>query len=452
MIAAVDSSRLTFDLQEVDMVFLQKSRDFIAQHMRTTPQKPFFLYHASHGVHLPSFAGKDFRGKTQAGPHGDFIAEFDHVVGELMQELEKHGLADNTLVILSSDNGPETTSVVHMRADHAHDGAKTLARHQTRCLGRRSSRPVHRALARSKVKAGTTSDQIACLTDVMATVAAITGSELPRDAAEDSFNLLPALEGQATDPIRPYLLMQAFAGERTLSIRRGNWKYIAHRGSGGNNYDKGELKPYALPDTDPEAPGQLYDLATDPGETTNLYSKKPGIVKELQTHCSNNRKPPVAVVHEALPSAPFVIRHSAFVIFGAQPNVLFIAVDDLNDWIGCLGGHPQTKTPNLDRLAASGVLFRMPTAQRLRAIPRARRSSAAAAASLGALSEHAEDARGDAGGGAAAAVFFDGMATGARARARCCITSSIRRSGMTTFRTKRRMIPSRARFIRRSVR
>ena len=104
---------------------------------------------------------------------------------------------------------------------------------------------------------------------------------MPHNAAEDSFNLLPALQGTAPTPIRPYLLTQAFAGQRTLSIRRGQWKYIAHRGSGGNNYDKGELKPFALPETDPEAPAQLYDLAADPGETTNLYSQKPEIVKEL---------------------------------------------------------------------------------------------------------------------------------------------------------------------------
>ncbi len=270
-----------FDLQEVDMKFLQKSREFIAQHARTSPQQPFFLYHATQAVHLPSFAGKDFRGRTQAGPHGDFIAEFDHIVGELMKALDQHDLTNNTLVILSSDNGPETTAVVHMRADHAHDGAKPW-----RGVKRDAWEGGHRVpfIVRwpNRVQPGATSDQLACLTDVMATVAAITGIDLPRDCAEDSFNLLPVLEGKASTPIRPYLLTQAFSGARTLTIRRGPWKYIAHQGSGGNNYAKGELKPYALPETDPEAPGQLYDLATDPGETTNLYSQRPGLVKELQ--------------------------------------------------------------------------------------------------------------------------------------------------------------------------
>lgn len=270
-----------FDMQEVDMQFLQKSREFITQHARTSPKQPFFLYHATQAVHLPSFAGKDFRGKTQAGPHGDFIAEFDHIVGELMRELDAHGLADNTLVILSSDNGPETTTAVHMRADYGHDAAKPW-----RGVKRDAWEGGHRVpfIVRwpARIKPGIICDQPACLTDVMATVAAITGTELPHDAAEDSFNMLPALEGKAALPIRPYLLTQAFSGARTLSIRRGRWKYIDHRGSGGNNYDKGELQRFALPEADPQAPAQLYDLATDPGETANLFSQKPELVKELK--------------------------------------------------------------------------------------------------------------------------------------------------------------------------
>lgn len=257
--------------------------------MRTSPKQPFFLYHAAQAVHLPSFAGKDFRGQTQAGPHGDFIAQFDHIVGELMKELDQHGLADNTLVILSSDNGPETAAVAHMRANHAHDGAKPW-----RGVKRDAWEGGHRVpfIVRwpARIKGGSTSDQLASLTDIMATVAAVTGAELPHAAAEDSFNLLPVLEGSATASIRPYLLTQAFGGERTLSLRRGQWKYIDHRGSGGNSYDKGLLKPYALPDTDPEAPGQLYDLVTDPGETTNLYSKRPEIVKELQALLEASKK------------------------------------------------------------------------------------------------------------------------------------------------------------------
>lgn len=270
-----------FPMEEVDQVFLRKSREFLADHVRQTPTKPFFLYHALQAVHLPSFASKRFQGTTQAGPHGDFIAEMDHIVGELLGDLDRLGLADNTLVIFTSDNGPETTSVIHMRADHQHDGARPW-----RGVKRDSWEGGHRVpfLVRwpSRVKAGTTSNQLLCLTDVMATLAAITGADLPRNSAEDSFSQLPALVGTPTEPIRPYLLTQAFAGERTLSIRRGSWKYLDHRGSGGNNYDSPPLKPFALAETEPNSPGQLYDLANDPSETTNLIRQRAEIAAELK--------------------------------------------------------------------------------------------------------------------------------------------------------------------------
>ena len=279
-----------FPMEEVDLVFLKKSREFLEQHVRQSPGKPFFLYHAAQAVHLPSFAAPQFNGKSSAGPHGDFIYEFDFIVGELLATLKKLGLAENTLVIVTSDNGPEVTSVVHMRADHAHDGARPW-----RGVKRDQWEGGHRVpfIVRwpARVKPGTTSAQITSLTDVMATVAAIVGAKLPAAAAEDSFNLLPALLGEDRAPIRPYLLTQAFAGARSLSIRRGNWKYLDHPGSGGNRYDNNpELKRFALPDAAPNAPGQLYDLATDPGETNNLLSSHAGIAQDLKTLLEASKK------------------------------------------------------------------------------------------------------------------------------------------------------------------
>ena len=242
-----------FPMEDIDLVFLKKSREFLDSHVRSASGKPFFLYHAAQAVHLPSFPADQFKGKTKAGPHGDFIHELDCVVGELLVTLDKLGVADNTLVIFTSDNGPETTSVVHMRADYGHDGARPW-----RGMKRDQWEGGHRVpfLVRwpGKVKPGTTSAQLTSLTDVMATVAAIIGAELPNDAAEDSFNMLPALLGKDGGPIRPYLLQQAFGGSRTLSIRRGNWKYLDHTGSGGNRYDNDPgLKSFILPDTAPGA-------------------------------------------------------------------------------------------------------------------------------------------------------------------------------------------------------
>lgn len=271
-----------FPMELVDLVFLKKSREFLEQHVRQSPNNPFFLFHSAQAVHLPSFAAPQFQGKTQAGPHGDFIHQLDWIVGELLATLEKLGVADNTIVIFTSDNGPEVTSVIHTRADHGHDGARPW-----RGMKRDSWEGGHRVpfLVRwpGNVKASTTSAQLTSLTDVMATVAAIIGAKLPDNAAEDSFNMLPAWLKEQQSPIRPYLLQQAFAGHRTLSIRRGEWKYLDHSGSGGNRYDNNPgLKPFHLPDTTPDAPGQLYNLATDPGETTNLYEARPEVVAELK--------------------------------------------------------------------------------------------------------------------------------------------------------------------------
>ena len=132
-----------------------------------------------------------------------------------------------------------------------------------------------------KVAPGGTTSQTISLTDIMATCAAVTGATLPESAAEDSVNILPVLLGQdGGKPVREYTLHQTIS--LALAIRQGPWKYLDHRGSGGNAYDKGELKSFALPDTAPDAPGQLYNLTTDPGETTNLYFKHPEIVRELK--------------------------------------------------------------------------------------------------------------------------------------------------------------------------
>ena len=272
-----------FNIQELDQVFRRKSITFIEEHVRNSPDKPFFLYHPTNAVHLPSFASSTCRGQTDAGPHGDFIFEFDHVVGELLNTVDRLGIADNTLVMVSSDNGPEVTSVVHMRKDYQHDGARPW-----RGLKRDQWEGGHRIpfIVRwpEKIAPNTQTDQTVCLCDIMATCATLVGADLPHDAAEDSYNILPVLLGaQAEDqPIRKHTLHQTI--HLALSIRKGPWKYLDHQGSGGNDYESNEqLHPYVLPERAPDAPGQLYNLDADPGETTNLYFENPEIVEELRT-------------------------------------------------------------------------------------------------------------------------------------------------------------------------
>src|SRR5690606_23186388 len=119
-----------------------------------------------------------------------------------------------------------------------------------------------------KIKPGSTSAEPTSLTDIMATCAAIVDAKLPHAAAEDSFNMLPVWLGEqkAKTPVRPFLLTQTIS--LALSLRQGDWKLLDHPGSGGNNYERSaDLRPYALPDMAPDAPGQLYNLAADPGET-----------------------------------------------------------------------------------------------------------------------------------------------------------------------------------------
>ena len=269
-----------YDLEELDLVFLKKSQEFLEEHVRKNPGQPFFLHHCTAAVHLPSFAARELKGSTEAGPHGDFIFEFDYVVGELMKTLERLGVADNTVVMVSSDNGAEVSTVLQMRADYGHDGVRPW-----RGFKRDNWEGGHRIpfIVRwpGKVRPGSTSDQTACLTDIMATCAAMTGVTLPSNAAEDSFSLLPVLLGQAREePVRPYTLHQTIS--LALAIRQGSWKYLDHQGSGGNNYGEGPLKLVANPNNAPTAPGQLYNLALDRGEANNLYFQHPEVVRKLK--------------------------------------------------------------------------------------------------------------------------------------------------------------------------
>lgn len=242
-----------YDIEEVDIVFLQKSREFLEDHAKNSPGKPFFLLHSMNAVHQPSFASKQYKCSTKAGPHGDFIFQLDAIVGELLKTLEKLGMTDNTVVMVTSDNGPETTAVVNMRRDYGHDGARPWGG-----MKRDQWEGGHRIpfIVRwpHMISPGSKSNETVCLTDVMATCAAITGASLPDNTAEDSFNLLSVLlQKPHARPLRPYTLHETIS--LALAVRKGPWKYLDHRGSGLNNYSTDELKPYALPDTAPEAAG-----------------------------------------------------------------------------------------------------------------------------------------------------------------------------------------------------
>jgi arylsulfatase A-like enzyme len=266
---------------DADLLFYEKTRQFITEHHEQRPEQPFFVVLSTQISHAPVLPAEAFRGLTDAGPRGDFVRELDVLVGRVLDLVDRLGIDDQTLIFFNSDNGPETVHVDWMRQDHNHDAAGGW-----RGMKRDGWEGGHRVpfLARwpGKIPAGQVSGQLTSTTDIFATVASVIGYTLPEDAATDSFDMLPAMLGRQDEgkSIRPHLLTQSFRGE--FQIRKGKWKFLDHRGSGGNRYDRGILKKYALPETAPDAPGQLYNLESDPGETKNLYFEEPEKREELQ--------------------------------------------------------------------------------------------------------------------------------------------------------------------------
>lgn len=278
---------LDFEFRKVDLVFLQESRKFLKEHVEKHAEKPFFLYHATQTAHLPSLPAERFVGKTKIGPHGDFVFEFDHIVGELMKTLEELGVAKNTLIIVTSDNGPEIVTA-NVREEFGHDSSGGW-----RGFKRDNWEGGHRIplIARwpGMIAAASVSDQTICLTDLYATFAAMLQVELKQGVAEDSSNILPAfLEKATAKPVREFTLHQTISN--ALAIRKGPWKYLDHKGSGGNNYRRTPLlKKYHIPDLSPKTRGQLYHLKNDPGETQNLVEKHPEIAAELKRLLDESR-------------------------------------------------------------------------------------------------------------------------------------------------------------------
>jgi len=203
------------------------------------------------------------------------------LVGRVIDLVAELGIDEETLILFSADNGAETLHAVWMREDHNHDPSGGW-----RGVKRDGWEGGHRVpfIARwpGRIPKGQVSEQMTNTTDIFATLASLVGYQLPNAVATDSFDMLPVMLGTSDSKksVRPHLLTQSFRGE--FQIRQGQWKYLDHKGSGGNSYDKMPLAKYALVEKEPEAKGQLYDLEADPGETTNLYFKESAKRKELQ--------------------------------------------------------------------------------------------------------------------------------------------------------------------------
>lgn len=270
-----------YQFVDADMLFYKKTMQFISNHRKNHADQPFFVVFSTQICHAPVLPADEFNEKTKAGPRGDFVYQLDQLTGRLLDAVKEMGIDDNTLILFNSDNGPETLHTIWMRKDHDHDAAGGK-----RGMKRDGWEGGHRVpfIARwpGKIPPNQVSKQLTNTTDIFATVASIVGYELPDDVAVDSFDMLPVLLGKQDEgeSVRPYMLTQSFRGQ--FQLRQGDWKYLAHKGSGGNNYDRPNMKPFALTDSAPDAPGQLYNLADDPGETNNLFLQNPEKTKQMQ--------------------------------------------------------------------------------------------------------------------------------------------------------------------------
>jgi arylsulfatase A-like enzyme len=260
------------ELKDVLPRFTREAVSVITSHNEGPDKdKPLMLYLAYPAPHTPWLPSPEFDGVSGAGMYGDFVAMVDTQVRLVLDAIEEQGMTDNTLVIFTSDNGPVWYDDDVER--FGHDAAAGL-----RGMKGDAWEAGHRMPFIVKwpgnIERGTVSDQTICFTDVFATLAEITGTELPEDAAPDSYSFAGVLAGSGNEEIeRPPIVMESANG--AMMIRSGDWKLINRLGSGGFSHP-GRIEPGP---GDPE--GQLYNLADDPGESTNLYLEKSEVVERL---------------------------------------------------------------------------------------------------------------------------------------------------------------------------
>ncbi|KPL11774.1 hypothetical protein AMJ85_03080 [candidate division BRC1 bacterium SM23_51] len=254
------------------------------------PPTPFFLYFPLTAPHTPIEPAARFRGKSKAGPYGDFVHQVDWTVGQIMDAVKRNGFEENILIVFTSDNGSPardglcgSTGPVGSVLKFGHDPNRPWRGRKGDAWDGGHREPF---VARwpGRIAPGTISDEPICQVDLMATCAAILGAKLPENAGEDSYNILPALEGRKmSKPIREAIVHHSADG--LFAVRQGKWKLILGLGSGS-----GFSKPRRV-EPKPGGPrGQLYDLHADPGESKNLWLEQQDVVERLTALLEKYRK------------------------------------------------------------------------------------------------------------------------------------------------------------------
>ncbi|QEG40212.1 sulfatase family protein [Roseimaritima ulvae] len=265
-------------LQNVLPRFTDEAVGVVNRHASQAKQQPLFLYLAYPAPHTPWLPSEAFAGKSGAGMYGDFMMMVDAQIGRVLDALRTADMERDTLLIFTSDNGPTWYPKDVERFDHDSAGGLRGMKADAWEAGHRMP-----FIARwpDRIAASSSSDATICFTDLLATFAELWDAELPEDAGPDSYSFLPAMLNPSTDDpsdaqaaSRPPVVMQSGNG-RLMTIRSGDWKLITGLGSGGFT------KPNHIIPGPGDPQGQLYNLATDRGETNNLYDQKPNIVKRL---------------------------------------------------------------------------------------------------------------------------------------------------------------------------
>jgi len=233
-------------------------------------KQPLMLYLAYPAPHTPWLPSHEFEGKSGAGMYGDFVMMVDAEIGRVLDALGKAGMSQNTLLVFTSDNGPVWYDNDVERLGHDAAGGLRGMKGDAWEAGHRMPFIVRWP---GHVKEGIVTEQTICFTDLLATFAEITGASLPEDAVLDSYSFLPVLMGEQPES---QAIRGPIVGYHAMMIRSGNWKLINHLGSGGFS------EPHRIEPGLGDPPGQLYNLADDPGETNNVYLQHPVIVDRLK--------------------------------------------------------------------------------------------------------------------------------------------------------------------------
>ena len=261
--------------EEVLPVLTRKAVSFIDRHQENNPDKPFFLYFPLPAPHTPILPTEEFQGKSGTNPYGDFVLQVDHTVGQILKALEAHGIENETIVIFTSDNGCSPEANFQELASFGHNPSYHFRGHKADIFEGGHRVPF---VARwpGHIPSASRNHQVICLTDLLATVADITGTNLAPSAGVDSYSLLSALLGQSDGPLREATVHHSING--SFAIRKGDWKLILCPDSGGWS----DPKPNS-PGIDALPPFQLYNLQKDAEERLNLADQNPEIVEELSS-------------------------------------------------------------------------------------------------------------------------------------------------------------------------